>query len=196
VPLGLDHEGIGRLVAQPLVVELADLLARAPIPELEVKGRVSRRDMRREYRFDYAKARPSRFAAALKGGTTAVVLDPDVASVFESSEPVNRLLRSVIGTACGREAGSTARLTGTETEVRPEAERRRVALETTPARDTVQPAPAKYSRLRRAILRDVNQTKEEPRRDKWGGGLAGRFPDARGSRGLHGEDAILRDRLS
>jgi hypothetical protein len=53
-------------------------------------------DLRREYRFDYARARPNRFAEALKDRTTAVVLDPDVASVFESSESVNRLLRSVI----------------------------------------------------------------------------------------------------
>jgi hypothetical protein len=52
--------------------------------------------MRREYRFDYRQARPNRFAAMLKGRTTAVILDPDVASVFESSEAVNRLLRSVI----------------------------------------------------------------------------------------------------
>ena len=60
------------------------------------KPRPPRDDMRREYRFDYRKARPNRFAAILKGGTTAVVLDPDVASVFESPESVNRLLRSVI----------------------------------------------------------------------------------------------------
>jgi len=59
------------------------------------KRRPSREDMRREYRFDYRKARPNRFAGMLKG-TTAVVLDPDVASVFESPESVNRLLRSVI----------------------------------------------------------------------------------------------------
>jgi hypothetical protein len=52
--------------------------------------------MRREYRLDYRKARPNRFAALLKGRTVAVVLDPDVASVFESSESVNLLLRSVI----------------------------------------------------------------------------------------------------
>jgi len=60
------------------------------------KPRATRGDMRREYRFDYTKARPNRFAAVLKGRTTAVVLDPDVASVFESPESVNRLLRSVI----------------------------------------------------------------------------------------------------
>jgi hypothetical protein len=52
--------------------------------------------LRREYRFDYAKARPNRFAAALKERTTAVVLDPDVAVVFRSPESANRLLRSII----------------------------------------------------------------------------------------------------
>lgn len=52
--------------------------------------------MRREYRFDYRKARPNWFAARFKDGTVAVVLDPDVASVFRSSESVNTLLRSVI----------------------------------------------------------------------------------------------------
>jgi hypothetical protein len=52
--------------------------------------------MRREYRFDYRKARPNRFAPLMKGGTVAVVLDPDVASVFRSPKSVNSLLRSVI----------------------------------------------------------------------------------------------------
>jgi hypothetical protein len=53
-------------------------------------------DLRREYRFDYAKARPNRFAGRMPGGSVAVVLDPEVASVFESSDSVNTLLRSVI----------------------------------------------------------------------------------------------------
>jgi len=52
--------------------------------------------MRAEYHFDYRKARPNRFAALMKGSTVAVVLDPDVASVFQTSEAVNSLLRSVI----------------------------------------------------------------------------------------------------
>mgnify|MGYP001600495538 CR=1 FL=1 len=52
--------------------------------------------MRREYRFDYRKARPNRFAGRFKSSTVAVILDPDVASVFRSSESVNALLRSVI----------------------------------------------------------------------------------------------------
>jgi len=53
-------------------------------------------DVRAEYRFDYRKARSNRFASAMKGSTVAVVLDPDVASVFRTSEAVNSLLRSVI----------------------------------------------------------------------------------------------------
>jgi len=52
-------------------------------------------DMRAEYQFDYRKARPNRFAALMKG-SIAVVLDPDVASIFQTSEAVNSLLRSVI----------------------------------------------------------------------------------------------------
>jgi len=56
----------------------------------------SQGEMRREYHFDYRKARPNRFAPLMKGKTVAVVLDPDIASVFRSSESVNSLLRSVI----------------------------------------------------------------------------------------------------
>lgn len=52
--------------------------------------------MRSEYRFDYSQAKPNRFAAEYGKGSVAVVLDPDVASVFSSSESVNTLLRSVI----------------------------------------------------------------------------------------------------
>jgi hypothetical protein len=59
-------------------------------------SRTKRQEMRREYRFDYRRARPNRFASLMKGGALAVVLDPDVASVFGSSETVNSLLRSVI----------------------------------------------------------------------------------------------------
>ena len=55
-----------------------------------------RAEMRQEHRFDYRKSRPNRFAPLMKGGTVAVVLDPDIAFVFRSSESVNSLLRSVI----------------------------------------------------------------------------------------------------
>jgi hypothetical protein len=53
-------------------------------------------EMRSEYRFDYGEARPNRFASTLKKRRVAVLLDPDVATVFQSSESVNALLRSVI----------------------------------------------------------------------------------------------------
>jgi hypothetical protein len=52
--------------------------------------------MRSEYRFDYSKSNPNRFAAQIKNGSVAVLLEPDVASVFDNSESVNQLLRSVI----------------------------------------------------------------------------------------------------
>jgi hypothetical protein len=61
-----------------------------------LRGRARGKEMRREYRFDYRKSHPNRFASLVKAGTVAVVLDPDVASVFRSSESVNSLLRSVI----------------------------------------------------------------------------------------------------
>jgi hypothetical protein len=54
-------------------------------------------DLRPHYDFDFKKMKPNRFASRIKRGRVrAVVLDPDVAQVFESSEQVNSLLRSVI----------------------------------------------------------------------------------------------------
>jgi len=44
-----------------------------------------------EYDFDYSKASPNRFA---KG--RAVILEPDVARVFNTSDAVNKMLRAVI----------------------------------------------------------------------------------------------------
>jgi hypothetical protein len=52
--------------------------------------------MRSEYRFDYSKSRPNRFATPRSESAVAVVLDADVATVFRTSESVNSLLRSVI----------------------------------------------------------------------------------------------------
>ena len=53
-------------------------------------------ELRREYRFDYRRSRSNRFAGLVKEGSIAVMLEPDVASVFRSSKDVNALLRSVI----------------------------------------------------------------------------------------------------
>lgn len=54
------------------------------------------REMRAEYRFDYTKAKPNPYATRLGADTVTVVLDPDVAAVFTSSDVVNTFLRSVI----------------------------------------------------------------------------------------------------
>ena len=53
-------------------------------------GKIKRADMKAQYRFDYSKAKPNRFAAKMSGCTVAVVLDPDAASVFKSSAAVAR----------------------------------------------------------------------------------------------------------
>ena len=53
-------------------------------------------DLREHYDFDYSKSRPNRFAAKASTDVVAVVLDPDVAAVFRSSQAVNTFLRSAI----------------------------------------------------------------------------------------------------
>ncbi|HUI41936.1 MAG TPA: hypothetical protein VL523_08210 [Terriglobia bacterium] len=52
--------------------------------------------MRREYQFDYSRAKPNRFAEKMSSNAVAVILEPDVAARFKSSEAINALLRSVI----------------------------------------------------------------------------------------------------
>ena len=49
-----------------------------------------------EYRLDYAKSRPNRFADRVAQDAVVIVLDPDVAAVFNDSERVNALLRATI----------------------------------------------------------------------------------------------------
>lgn len=67
--------------------------------------------LRAEYEFDYSKSRKNRFA---DGGapTVAVVLEPDVARVFNSSTKVNQLLRSVIKAVPGTAVGDRKRKAG------------------------------------------------------------------------------------
>jgi hypothetical protein len=55
-------------------------------------------DLRPEYRFDYGKARPNRFAGRSKAQHLVVVLDPDIAQVFTTPESVNQVLRALITT--------------------------------------------------------------------------------------------------
>ncbi len=66
-------------------------------------------EMPPEYDFDYTRAQPNRFAARLRKNVVAVVLEPDVAQVFETSESVNRLLRSVISAVPKRRGGASIR---------------------------------------------------------------------------------------
>jgi len=60
------------------------------------RRQAKQKELSSEYRFDYSKSKPNRFAAQMSGGAIAVVLEPDVAAVFRSSKTVNALLRSVI----------------------------------------------------------------------------------------------------
>lgn len=54
-------------------------------------------EMPEEYDLDHSTAQPNRFAARFpEGKVVGVVLDPDVAEIFDSSESVNRFLRSAI----------------------------------------------------------------------------------------------------
>lgn len=54
-------------------------------------------DLRPEYDFDFKRMRPNPYAKRLKGKSViSIVLDEDVADVFDSSEAVNDVLRSII----------------------------------------------------------------------------------------------------
>jgi hypothetical protein len=62
--------------------------------------------LRPEYRFDYTKAKPNRFAERTQPGAIAVLLDPDVARVFKNAESVNAVLRALVATMPGRRAAA------------------------------------------------------------------------------------------
>jgi len=63
-----------------------------------VKSRGERfaKDLRNEYRFDYAKAQPNRFAGRGRAKSIVVLLAPDVAKVFKTGESVNDALRAIL----------------------------------------------------------------------------------------------------
>jgi len=52
--------------------------------------------MKAEYRFDYKKAKPNRFADRMKDSPLVAVIDPVVAKVFTTAEAVNKALRALI----------------------------------------------------------------------------------------------------
>lgn len=60
-------------------------------------------DMLPEYRFDYRKAKPNRFASSGRKRRVAVLLDEDIAEVFTTPGAVNKALRAFIEAMPGRD---------------------------------------------------------------------------------------------
>ena len=58
--------------------------------------RTKEEEMLPEYRFDYNKARPNRFAGRVSEERLVVLLDPDVSKVFTTPEAVNTVLRALV----------------------------------------------------------------------------------------------------
>lgn len=54
------------------------------------------KEMASEYRFDYRKAKPNRFAQRMKTEPLIVIVEPDIAKIFTTSEQVNNALRALI----------------------------------------------------------------------------------------------------
>jgi len=74
---------------------------------LQTKSRAKKSDqLKPEYRFDYGKAKPNRFAGRIRKGSVAVLLDPDVAQVFKSADSVNAVLRALMTTMPKRRAST------------------------------------------------------------------------------------------
>jgi hypothetical protein len=63
------------------------------------------RELRPEYRFDYRKANPNRFAGQPGEDRAVVVLDPDVSEVFQTPDSVNKVLRGLIKNMPPRKKG-------------------------------------------------------------------------------------------
>jgi len=64
--------------------------------------------MRSEYRFDYANARPNRFARRARAKSVVVLLAPDVAKVFKTGESVNDALRAIMKAVPRRKAAASS----------------------------------------------------------------------------------------
>ena len=58
-------------------------------------------DLAPEYHFDYEKAKVNRFAKRTRPESIAILLDPDVAKVFETGKAVNAALRALMTTMPG-----------------------------------------------------------------------------------------------
>jgi hypothetical protein len=58
-------------------------------------SRVNKDEILPEY--DFSRARPNKYAARYAQGSNIVVLEPDVAAVFQSEGDVNEALRALAG---------------------------------------------------------------------------------------------------
>jgi len=65
-------------------------------------------DLLPEYRFDYTRARPNRFVKGIAVGSLVVVLEPELAQVFKTSEQVKAILRAIADTMPQVEAGAVS----------------------------------------------------------------------------------------
>ena len=66
------------------------------------------KDMRDEYRLDYTKAQPNRFARRVRARSVVVLLAPDVAKVFRTGESVNDALRAILKAVPRRKAATSS----------------------------------------------------------------------------------------
>jgi uncharacterized DUF497 family protein len=66
------------------------------------------KELRNEYRFDYTKARPNRFARRARTKSVVVLLAPDVAKVFKTGESVNEALRAILNAVPRRKPATSS----------------------------------------------------------------------------------------
>ena len=65
-------------------------------------------EMASEYRFDYQKAKPNRFAEKMETEPLIVMIEPDVAEIFKTPEQVNKALRALISAMPDKETKQVA----------------------------------------------------------------------------------------
>ena len=65
-------------------------------------------DMLPEYHLDYSQARPNRFATDVAAGSLVVVLEPELAQVFKTSDKVKVILQAIANALPQQEAEATS----------------------------------------------------------------------------------------
>ena len=66
-------------------------------------------ELHEHYDFDYSKAKPNRFAERVGQDSVMVVLEPDVAAIFPTTESVNDTLRAIAALLANMPRGESAR---------------------------------------------------------------------------------------